>query len=91
MGTPALNPMPLAGGPQGSPAGAPPTGAPTMGGGGGGATAQKLSRLAMDAQGIASESPETAPMMKEVQNQVRMATVKMIQQRAATQQQTPQI
>ena len=30
-------------------------------------------------------------MMREVQNQVRMATMKMIQQRAATQQATPQI
>jgi hypothetical protein len=50
-----------------------------------------LARLAMDAQKIASESPETAPMMREIQNQVRMATMKMIQQRQATQQQTPQI
>ena len=45
----------------------------------------------MDAQKIASESPETAPMMREIQNQVRMATMKMIQQRQATQQQAPQI
>jgi hypothetical protein len=56
-----------------------------------GGVAQKLARLAMDAQAISSESPETAPMMREVQNQVRMATMKMIQQRAQTQQATPQI
>ena len=69
----------------------PPTaGGPPPGGAGGGA-AQSLARLAMDAQKIASESPETAPMMREIQNQVRMATMKMIQQRQATQQQTPQI
>lgn len=56
-----------------------------------GGSAQKLARLAMDAQSIASDSPETAPMMREVQNQVRMATMKMIQSRQQTQQQTPQI
>ena len=81
---------PAAGGP-------PPGGPPPMGGAGasgqpgGGGAAQSLARLAMDAQKIASESPETAPMMREIQNQVRMATMKMIQQRQATQQQTPQI
>ncbi len=81
---------PTAGGP-------PPGGPPPMGGAGasgqpgGGGAAQSLARLAMDAQKIASESPETAPMMREIQNQVRMATMKMIQQRQATQQQTPQI
>ncbi len=81
---------PTAGGP-------PPGGPPPMGGAGasgqpgGGGAAQSLARLAMDAQKIASESPETAPMMSEIQNQVRMATMKMIQQRQATQQQTPQI
>jgi hypothetical protein len=56
-----------------------------------GGPAQKLARLAMDAQKIASESPETAPMMREVENQVRQATMKMIQQRQAQQQATPQI
>lgn len=45
----------------------------------------------MDAQKIASESPETAPMMREVENQVRQATMKMIQQRQAKQQATPPI
>jgi hypothetical protein len=50
-----------------------------------------LAKLAMDAQKIAGSSPEAAPMMREVQNQVRMATMKIIQQRQATQQQTPQI
>ena len=91
MATPS-NPLtpPAAGGP-------PPGGPPPMGGAGasgqpgGGGAAQSLARLAMDAQKIASESPETAPMMREIQNQVRMATMKMIQQRQATQQATPAI
>jgi len=47
--------------------------------------------MAMDAQAISSESPETAPMMREVQNQVRMAMMKMIQQRQQAQQTTPPI
>ena len=81
---------PAAGGP---PSGGPPPmgGAGASGQPGGGGAAQSLARLAMDAQKIASESPETAPMMREIQNQVRMATMKMIQQRQATQQATPQI
>ncbi|MGA8148201.1 MAG: hypothetical protein WB870_11590 [Gallionellaceae bacterium] len=52
---------------------------------------QKLARLAMDAQAISSESPETAPMMREIANQVRMAMMKMIQQRQQSQQATPPI
>jgi len=92
MATPSnsLTP-PTAGGP-------PPGGPPPMGGAGasaggppGGGAPQSLARLAMDAQKIASESPETAPMMREIQNQVRMATMKMIQQRQATKQATPAI
>ena len=81
---------PAAGGP---PSGGPPPmgGAGASGQPGGGGAAQSLARLAMDAQKIASESPETAPMMREIQNQVRMATMKMIQQRQATQQATPAI
>ena len=95
MATPSTLPMPPnSGSPQGAPGagGSPSSGASSPGGSpqGGGAV-QKLARLAMDAQAIASESPETAQMMREVQNQVRMATMKMIQQRQATQQQTPQI
>jgi hypothetical protein len=94
MGTPAQTPMPPAAGgpPPGGPPGAggvSPSGPPP--GGPGGGSAQSLAKLAMDAQKIASESPETAPMMREVQNQVRMATMKMIQQRQATQQATPAI
>jgi len=57
----------------------------------GGGTAQSLARLAMDAQKIAADAPETAPMMRAIQDQVRQATMKMIQQRQATQQATPQI
>lgn len=53
--------------------------------------AQKLARLAMDAEQIAKDNPETAPMMREIQNKVREAMMKMIQQRAATQQATPPI
>jgi hypothetical protein len=45
----------------------------------------------MDAQAIAGESPETAPMMREIANQVRMAMMKMIQQRQQSQQATPPI
>jgi hypothetical protein len=45
----------------------------------------------MDAQGIAGDEPSTAPMMRAVQDQVRQATMKIIQQRQATQQATPQI
>jgi len=90
MASPAQMPMPPGaggasmGGPP-SPGGAGPSGPP------GGGAAQSLAKLAMDAQKISSESPETAPMMREVQNQVRMATMKMIQQRQATQQATPAI
>lgn len=53
--------------------------------------AQLLAKLAMDANKIAELVPEAAPMMREVQNQVRMATMKMIQQRSAQQQASPQI
>ena len=82
---------PAAGGAPIPPGGAPGAGGPGPSGPPGGGAAQSLAKLAMDAQKISSESPETAPMMREVQNQVRMATMKMIQQRQATQQATPQI
>ena len=88
MATSPITPQPPASG------GAPQMGgAPGAGGAGpsGGGAAGKLARLSMDAQSIASESPETAPMMREIQNQVRMATMKIIQQRQQTQQATPQI
>ena len=92
MASPAVTPaspqtgaQPLPGGAQAG-AGAAAGGASQAGG-----TAGKLARLAMDAQGIASDAPETAPMMREIQNQVRMATMKMIQMRQAAQQQTPAI
>jgi hypothetical protein len=92
----ATSPNPL-GGAQGGPApagAAPPTPGATPGGMSPSAAAplpQKLARLAMDAQAIAGESPETAPMMREIQNQVRMAMMKMIQQKQAAQQTTPPI
>jgi len=68
-------------------------GTPAPGGAGsqGGGTAQKLARLAMDAQSIASDDPATAPAMRKVQDLVRQATMQMIQARQATQQATPQI
>lgn len=94
----ATPPNPLVGGAAG---GSPSPGvasSPSPGGAPGGASPggsaplpQKLARMAMDAQAIASESPETAPMMREVQNQVRMAMMKMIQQRQQSQQATPPI
>lgn len=74
--------------PGASPPGASPGANPSAGGA---PLPQKLARLAMDAQAIASESPETAPMMREIANQVRMAMMKMIQQRQQTQQATPPI
>ena len=96
----ATPPNPLSGGSTGGPA---PSGAgaapPSPGGSPAGGMSpsaaaplpQKLARLAMDAQTISSESPETAPMMREVQNQVRMAMMKMIQMKQQSQQATPPI
>ena len=95
----ATTPNPLSGA-TGAPSGAPPPSGgapgapPSMPGANPAAAApppQKLARLAMDAQAIASENPETAPMMREIGNQVRMAMMKMIQQRQQAQQTAPQI
>lgn len=96
MASPQITPNPAdAGGPPPGgapgPAGPASAGGPPPGSGSGGNTAQSLAKLAMDAQKISADSPETAPMMREIQNQVRMATMKMIQQRQQTQQATPQI
>lgn len=88
MASPAITPGPPAAGAT------PPAGGPTptpQPGGGGGNAMQDLAKLAMDSKKIAGDSPETAPMMREVENQVRQATMKLIQQRQATQQATPQI
>jgi hypothetical protein len=52
---------------------------------------QRLSFFAMASDKNSSENPETAPMMREIQNQVRMAMTKMIQSRQSAQQTTPQI
>ena len=94
----ATSPNPLIGSSAGATGGAAPSNSaagPPAPGGAPGASGQplpqKLARLAMDAQAISSESPETAPMMREIQNQVRMAMMKMIQQRQQQQQQTPPI
>ena len=95
MASPAINPAP-------QPAGGPPQGAPGGGAGVSQGTSwleafrsapmpQKLQMLTMGAQIVSSEDPATAPMMREVQNQCRQATMKMIQNRQATQQATPQI
>lgn len=62
-----------------------------MGGGSSQGAPQALAKLALDSQQIAADSPETAPMMREIQNQVRMATMKVLQMRQASQQATPQI
>jgi len=45
----------------------------------------------MQAQQMAEQFPEAAPMAREIQNQVRMATMKVIQSRQSPQQATPQI
>ncbi len=87
MGTPAITPQP----PQGSPNGAPSGAAPSPGGGGGTAGMASFARLSQMAQQAASEFPEAAPMMREIQNQVRMATMKVIQSKQAPPQQTPSI
>ena len=96
----ATSPNPLVGGSPGGPtppgAGAAPPSAPGAAPGGmspgpAAPLPQKLARMAMDAQQISSENPECAPMMREVQNQVRMAMMKMIQAKQQTQQTTPQI
>jgi hypothetical protein len=50
-----------------------------------------FARLSQMAQQAASEFPEAAPMMREIQNQVRMATMKVIQSKQAPPQQTPSI
>jgi len=92
MASPSITPVSPAAGGALPPGGAPGAGgAPPQAGGDKGPVAQRLARLSMDAQGLAADAPEMAPMMREVQNQVRMATMKMIQQKQATQQQTPQI
>lgn len=82
MASPAINPTPS---PAGQPQGSGGAGAPS------GSVAQDLSKLAMDSQKISAAAPETAPMMREVQNQIRMATMKVIQMRQQAQQATPQI
>lgn len=56
-----------------------------------GGPTQALIKLAMDAKKISEDHAETAPMMREIQNQVRMATMKVIQSRQQTQQSAPQI
>jgi len=50
-----------------------------------------FARISMMAQQLASDFPEAAPMAREIQNQVRMATMKVIQARSAPQQATPSI
>jgi hypothetical protein len=54
-------------------------------------SAQKLAKLAADAQQIAGELPATAPMMREVAQKVREATMVLIQQQRQAQQPTPAI
>ena len=81
MATPALTPSPAQGpqpGPQAS---------PTPGGAGMGVFA----RIAQQAQEATQQFPEAAPMMREVANQCRLATMKAIQQRSQPQGPTPQI
>ena len=53
--------------------------------------AKKLAKMAADAKDFAESSPASAPMMREIQNQVRQATMKLMQTHMASQQPTPQI
>ena len=105
--TPQLQPPPGPGLGGDSSSGAPPANPPSGPGAGPGPAgpggmnpmmasqlqppAQMLAKLAMDAQKVAEVVPEAAPMMREVQNQVRQATMKLIQAKASQMQQAPQI
>ena len=92
MGSPALTPAPPAGPPpQGDPGAGAGAGAPPAGGGGKGATAQKIARLRMDAQSIAADAPETAPMMRAIDEQLNKASMQLIQTMQRSQQASPQI
>ena len=53
--------------------------------------AQMIAQLAMDAKKVAEVAPETAPMMRAIQEQVQQATMKLIQAKASQMQQAPQI
>jgi hypothetical protein len=50
-----------------------------------------FARIAQQAQEATQQFPEAAPMMREVANQCRLATMKAIQQRSQPQGPTPQI
>ena len=50
-----------------------------------------FARIAQQAQQAAQQFPEAAPMMREVANQCRQATMKAIQMRSQPPQQTPAI
>lgn len=77
----------------------PSSGSPQPGGGPAGASPDAsqspamavFARIAMLSQQAASQYPEAAPMMREVQNSVRQATMKVIQGQSAPSQPTPQI
>ena len=85
MSSPTITPTPPGGPPQEGQSG------PSAGGGQLMGAAQRLAKLSQDAQAIAQEIPAAAPQMREVINQVRQATVQMIQQQRQAQQPSPQI
>lgn len=82
MSSPAITPQSPTPGGSGSGGAAPPTGGPGM---------AIFARISQMAQQMAEQFPESAPMAREIQNQVRMATMKSIQAQAPQPQQTPQI
>jgi hypothetical protein len=85
MASPAITPPSPAAGPQGSPAGASPSG--------GAGDMAIFARVSMAANQVTEQFPEAAQEMRQVQTLVRQATMKAIQQRSAAQpmQATPQI
>jgi len=85
MASPAITPLTPAAGPQGPAAGASPSG--TAG------DMAVFARVSMAVQQVTEQFPEAAQEMRAVQNLVRQATMKAIQQRSAAQpmQATPQI
>lgn len=88
MAAPDTTPPSPASGPQGPGAGASPSGPP-----GGAGDMAVFARVSMAAQQVTEQFPESAQDMRQVQNLVRQATMKAIQQKSAAQPMgsTPQI
>ena len=83
-------PSPSASGPmQSGPGAGPSPGVPAGGGGSEGMAA--FARIAMQANQAAEQFPQAAQEMRQIQNLVRQATMKVIQANSAPPQATPQI